>query len=230
MNHEKTEGIVLRSLDYKDRQKIITLFSKEAGMISLILKGLTGRNTRLLALSSPFCQAEFIYRKGKSNLYTFIDGSTINENLHLRSQLSFLQTAGTLSKGILTSQLPGKPTPALYQLFSTYFKHISTFQDPTPLISSFYLKLLKHEGLLELSPLCAACAALSAHALHEGESYCHHHSPSGAAHFTEQEWAILLGLTHAQHFQQVRSIALSTKLTNFISDYFHLRLKYTEIT
>ncbi len=221
MNHEKTEGIVLRSLDYKDRQKIITLFSKEVGMISLILKGLTGRNTRLLALSSPFCQAEFIYRKGTSSLYTFIDGTTINENLHLRSQFSFLQAAGSLSKGILSSQLPGKPAPDLYQLFSTYFKQIPSFQEPSPLISSFYLKLLKHEGLLALSSQCCTCASLPASALHEGESYCRNHRPPGGTCFTEAEWTVLLQLTQAQNFQQLRNIALPSELTTFISNYFY---------
>jgi DNA repair protein RecO (recombination protein O) len=189
------------------------------------MKGLSNRNLRYLALSAPFCQAEFIYRRGRSDLCTFIDGTPINENLQFRSQFSHLQTAGHLSKGILISQLPGKSSPALYQLLTTYFKHIPTFTDPSPLVLSFYLKLLKHEGLLELSSLCSACSLHPATTLHEGESYCPQHRPPSFIPFTAQEWTSLQHLAHAHTFQQLREINLSIEFTQTLTAYFNSRFK-----
>lgn len=145
---EKSEGIVLRSIDYQDKQKIITLFTPEAGLMSLFMRRISPRNLALLSLATPFSQAEFHYTKGRSDLYGFRDGTLIEGNLHLRGSLSHLQTAGELVQTILLSQLPGKPAPALYALLTTYIKHIPQFEDPSPLIASFYLKVLHHEGLL----------------------------------------------------------------------------------
>lgn len=225
MHQERTEGIVLLSLDYKENQKIITIFSQDAGVMSLILKNPSKRNCRQLTLSSPFCQAEFIYRKGRSELCTFIDGHPINENLHLRSQLSFVQTAGLLTKAILTSQLPGKAAPDLYRLFTLYFKQITTFDDPSILISSFYLKLLKHEGLTEISSLCSTCLHYPANTLYEGESYCEHHRPSHALSHPPEEWTLLQSLSHAKSFQQLYALKPSKKLTALIADTFHSKFR-----
>ena len=83
----------------------------------------------------------------------------IDEHLILRNKLSSLQAAGQLAQAILHSQLPGKPTPQLYLLFRAYFKQIHAFEDPANLIVSFKLKLLKHEGLMALSPTCSLCDA-----------------------------------------------------------------------
>ncbi len=150
---EKTEGIVLRSLDYKERERIVTLFTKEAGLISLIIKGLSKKNFHLLSLSTPFCCAEFIYTKGRSDLYRFQDGSLLEGYPLLRTKWNHLKTAASLTQNILHSQLPGKSAPLLYALFNTCLKQIAHFEDPAPLVASFTLKLLAHEGLIATTQL-----------------------------------------------------------------------------
>jgi DNA repair protein RecO (recombination protein O) len=220
MLEEKSEGIILRSLDYKDRQRIITVFSREAGIISLIIKGLSKRNYRLLALSSPFCRAEFIYRKGSSDLFRFIDGSVLDEHLIFRKKLSFIQTAGTLSQAILRSQMPGKPAPALYSLLCSYFQQIPSFEEFFTLVASFHLKLLKHEGLTALSKECSHCKEFPARFLEKGESLCHVHSTPHALCFTTEEWDTLHFLENAQQFHALRNLKLSLQLPARIASYF----------
>jgi DNA repair protein RecO (recombination protein O) len=198
MSEEKTNGIVLRSTDYKDRQRIITLFSHEAGLISLVIKGISRRNTRLLALSTPFCEGEFLFRRGTSDLMRFTDGTILNEHLILRHQLSHLQTAGSLCQSILTSQLPGKSAPHLYLLFKTYLNTITTFDDPTPLLASFQLKLLKHEGILSFEETHLT--------------------------FTPSEQHTLNTLLNAQQFTTLRTLSLPSPLTEKITTLFKTSL------
>lgn len=221
MEEERTEGIVLRSFDYKDRQKILTFFSQKEGLLSLVVHGLSTRKSHLLALTSAFCQAEFIYRKTRSSLGRFIDGTILDEHLNLRAQYSYLQTAGTLTQAILRSQMPGKATPALYLLFRSYFKQITTFEDPSSLIASFYLKLLKHEGLLALESHCARCKEHPAHHLAQGESVCSLHRPPESLSFSPSEWDTLLRLESASNFHTLRQLPLSTQLFSRISLHFH---------
>jgi DNA repair protein RecO (recombination protein O) len=225
MEEERTEGIVLRSFDYKDRQKILTLFSPKEGLISLIVHGLSSRKSHLLALTSPFCHAEFIYRKTRSDLSRFIDGTVLDEHLNFRTQYSFLQTAGTLAQAILRSQMPGKATPVLYFLFRSYFKQITTFENPAPLIASFHLKLLKHEGLLALEASCTHCQGLPAQHLDQGQSVCSLHRAPGSLSFTPTEWDTLLQLENATHFHALRQLPLSPQLSSRIAIHFHERLR-----
>jgi len=221
---EKVEGIVLRAFDYKDRQKIITLFTEEVGMISLIIKNISKKNYRLFSISTPFSEIEACYRIGSSELFQYIDGAIIDEHLELREQYGYLQTAGSLAQAILKSQLPGKPTPSLYLLFRSFLKQIPTFTHQSQLLSSFLLKLLRHEGLLALSSQCAYCSETPARFLLQGRSVCINHKNPLAICFNEEEWKTLTLLESSQHFSALRMLHLSPHLSNLITTYFYDQL------
>lgn len=222
---EKTEGIVLRSQDFKERHRIITLFSPR-GLISLIVKNISRRNTRLLTLTTPFSHGEFIYYQGTSELLRFHDGTLLDDHLILRQNLKSLQTAGALANAILSSQMASKPSPALFVLYKSYHKQIPCFEDPTPLLASFYLKLLKHEGLLSISPHCASCEKNPAHLLYNGESICSHHQIQDPIDFSSNEWETLLSLDNAQQFSILRTLSLSPLFFQKINTVFLSRLTH----
>ncbi len=146
MQEEKTEGIVLRSQEYKERERIITLFTPH-GVLSLIVKGVSPKRTHLLALTTPFCHGEYHFLRGRSELMRFQDGTVLNEHLVLRGNLEWLRTAGALSQAIMRSQLPGKAAPQLFELYKAYHGHVCRVNPPQALLASFYLKLLRHEGV-----------------------------------------------------------------------------------
>jgi DNA repair protein RecO (recombination protein O) len=198
MEEEKSEGIVLRSIDYKERERIITVFTSNAGLISLIVKNISRRNSHFLALSTPFCHAEFLYRKGRSELFRFQDGTVLDEMLSLRNHLGHLQAAGELVNAILYSQMPGKPASLLYALLSVYMKQIPHFENTDVLTASFYLKVLKHEGLLTLSEESLSHGELSIHL------------PGGA--FSPEESRRLEELLSVRHFERLKELKISPEL------------------
>lgn len=155
MREEKQEGIVLRSLDFKDREKIITLFTKERGLVSLIVKGITKKKSHLLTLTSPFTHGEYHYSIRRSDLYPFKDGTPITTHHTLRKSLAHIETATTIARSLLSSQLPGKAAPALYRLTLAYLKIVPEIEDPLALSTSFFLKLLLHDGHLTTMPTCS---------------------------------------------------------------------------
>ncbi|MBS0605277.1 MAG: DNA repair protein RecO [Verrucomicrobia bacterium] len=225
MQEEKTEGIVLKAMDYKERHRIITLFTPQ-GLTSLIVRGISRKNTRLLSLTSPFCHGEYLYRRGRSELLGFRDGSVLDDNLALRKNLKSLQVAGALANAILTSQMPDKPAPALFVLYKSYHKQIPHFADPEVLLASFYLKLLKHEGLLTITPHCASCESPSALQIHEGESLCSRHEAAGGFRFSPAEWDLLLLLDGAQQFSSLKEICVPSPLSHKIAALFLSRISH----
>jgi DNA repair protein RecO (recombination protein O) len=219
---DKTLGIVLRSLDYRENQRIITLFTP-LGLISLIVKRIQRRSSHLLTLTTLFCEGEFLFKKGRSDLYAFIDGSVIDVHLPLRDQLASLQAAGSLGQALLASQFAGRGSPELYQLFRCYLKQIPTFSAPRTLIASFQLKLLAHDGLLSLTPECNRCST-KASRLAQGESLCAAHHVEHALSFSTEEWNLLLLLHDAKQLSVLRALNPSPPLLQKIDYFFTHRI------
>ena len=145
MQHEFSKAIVLRSLFLKDKQKMLSLFSERFGLISLVIKGCSSpiKGT----LSEPFCEAEFFFTKGNSDIRKYQYGSIIDLHLSLRNKLIYLKTASSMTNAFLTFQLPEKASPHLYALLTSFLKQIPQFLFQDTLLACFYLKFLRHEGL-----------------------------------------------------------------------------------
>jgi len=224
MQEERTHGVVLRCLDYRERERIITLFTP-FGLISLIVKGIQPRSSHLLILTTLFCEGEFLFKKGRSDLYSFIDGSVVDAHLLLRTQLPFVQTAGALAKTILSSQFNGKASLALYQLFCCYLKQIPSFATPASLIASFQLKLLSHEGLLSLTPLCNQCQDKPSSHLSAGESLCKEHASIYSLSFSQEEFSELLKLHSAKQLSHLRTLTPSASLLQKVDLLFNTTVR-----
>lgn len=139
------EGIVLKVLPYGERDRIITLFS-EQGLIRCFVKNPKTLQPTLLALTTPFTQAQYLLTARKTMLYQFVDGSVIEQHLGLRQSLEQLHTAVAMARALIHTQWPDKPTPSLYALFVKFLKKIN--ENNCPLLVPFLIKLLKHEGVL----------------------------------------------------------------------------------
>ena len=225
MKEEKGEGIILHSLEYKEQERIISIFTPHSGMISLIVKQLSKKNLTLVTLTTPFCRSEFIYSKGKSDLYRFIDGTILDPHLSIRQSLSHLVYGGKMLQAIRSTQFPGKPAPFLYQLLLSYIKKLPTYREPEPLYSSFLLKLLKHDGLLHLTEFCNRCKKNPPLCLVHGESFCSNCIPSSSTIFTSEEWDQLIIFTHSRKFDHIADTPLESSFQKKIENLFQMSLK-----
>lgn len=144
MQLHSSKAIVLRSLFLKEQQKILTLFSEQFGVISLVMPK---RAKQAHCLSEPFCEGEFFFWPSSSDLKKYHDGSIVDLHLGLRNQLSYLKTASAMTKAISQSQIPEKASFPIYTLFSSFLKQIPRFSLQETLLTCFYLKILRHEGL-----------------------------------------------------------------------------------
>lgn len=188
-----TEGIPLRSLEYKESQRIVTLFTEEAGLLTLIIKGLSKKKPHLMHLTTPFCIATYHYLHGKTDLHRFHDATLKDDLAPLRTSLARLRSAGVMAHTLLRTQLPEKTTPALYHLFRAYLLALRTFPEPSILTASFLLKFLLHEGLLSAS-----------------------HPPP---FFTTKEWDALFPLATTKQFSALPTTPLTPELLEKLLSY-----------
>lgn len=65
----KTEGIVLRELKYQETSKILSIYTKKMGKISVMAKGANRPKSTLIANTQPFSYNEFQLSEGRNFFY-----------------------------------------------------------------------------------------------------------------------------------------------------------------
>lgn len=216
------EGIVLKAVPFKEYDKIITLFTLQEGLLSLFVRGSKRTSLQVAALTTPLTAAEYLYSPGKSSLGRFQEGSLLNQHFQLRESLSFLEAADQLSKAICASQWPGKPAPHLYFLFRTFLEKLPSTSSPSSLVASFFLKILKHDGVLQDHSFCSLCQS----PLHDGfriggERFCRTDAPSEALFFSSAEEKSLSFLTHSRSLATLASFGVDNDFFKKLSLLFY---------
>jgi len=214
MLEEKAPGLLLQAIPYLGQKKILKVFTPHLGVVSFITKKKPDP-----ALLTPFCLAEWVYRKGRNDLYLLLDGSISDGLFALRKTYEAISSSGQIARDLLRHQLPGSFAAEMFALVSLIFQKIGDFQHPEVLVALFRLKWLQHEGLLSLHPTCSLCDA-AAFCLHEGESYCALHGQRSQWVFSKEEWAHLHDLYTARTFSHLNNLAPFSALYPKIFSFF----------
>lgn len=142
-----TEGIVIQAVPFRDYDKILTLFTLDAGIIKLFCKGYK-KPGKSGSISSLLSRIEVSYQEKNSELFFCEEMTLIDTYQSLRLKLPTLTAACELLRLVQISQLVGKPAPALYQLLRFFLARMPESQDTQVIVITFMLKILRHEGIL----------------------------------------------------------------------------------
>jgi len=191
-----SEGIILHALNFREFDQIVTVFTENEGLIKFFAKRGNANKNKMKSL--PLTRAEFVYTIGKSELYSLTEISPKEHYLQLRQNLKTLNKACDCLKAILKTQMLHKPAPFLYKLLTAYLSKIPDFLNNEALDSSFHLKILQHEGILDL----------------ESNSY-----------FSSDQLILANHLTNENYFSNLQKIVVSAdfnhKVKCLFEDSFH---------
>lgn len=153
----KTKGIVLNQRNIGENDKVITILSKDFGIIEAIANGAQRNNNKLSASTQPLCYAEFCIYKGKK--YNSINSAEI-ENLFydLRLDVVKLSLAVYLCELTASISLNGENSwTYLRLLLNTLSLLEKNTKDEKLLKSIFELKLLSLAGFMPDLVCCNNC-------------------------------------------------------------------------
>ncbi|NGX42711.1 MAG: DNA repair protein RecO [Chlamydiae bacterium] len=217
----RTEGVILHALDFQEYDQILTVFSADQGLVKFIVKKAHSIHRKKGVTTTPLTRAEFVYRKGNSDLLSCREISVIDQHLKLRKNLESLEAACGLIQAIQKSQFQGKPAPLLYQLLLRYLDAIPLFSSPEILEVSFRLKLVRHEGYLALSDQCATCKApLSVMHLIQGENFCEKHAMGRGFSFSEEETRLFILLAFCRSLSELQLFPLPLGFHEKVHQFF----------
>lgn len=120
-------AMVLKSVDYKDNDKILTLYSLEKGKITAGIKGVKKSGAKLKFASEPFALCEFVLNE-KMGRYTVIGATYIDSffNLRLNLQKYYVSSVILETLNLLTGE--NEPDHDLFNLAVNAVKYVN-YQD-----------------------------------------------------------------------------------------------------
>lgn len=113
---KKVNAIVLRSADYRDNDKVLSLFSLEEGVLSAGIKGVKKSGARLRFAAQPLSLNEYVLAE-KGGRHTVIGASGIDSFYDLRTDIRRFYAAAAAAEFCLAFLPEGIVSPA--QFFAT---------------------------------------------------------------------------------------------------------------
>ncbi|MEW9500458.1 DNA repair protein RecO [Jeotgalibacillus marinus] len=153
---QKCEGIVVRTNDYGESNKIVTIYSREFGKFAVMARGAKKTNSRLSSISQPFTYANFLFHKG-SGMGTLQQGDlvasqrAIKEDLFKSAHASYM--VELLDKAVEDLQ----SNPFLFELLSQCLSYLNEGHDEEVICFIFEMKLLPVYGVQPVLDSCACC-------------------------------------------------------------------------
>ncbi|WP_090854044.1 DNA repair protein RecO [Paraliobacillus sp. PM-2] len=153
---EKIEGTILRTQDYGETHKIVTMFTKEKGKIACIARGAKKPKSRMAAVTQPFIHGMFMVQIG-SNLGTMQQGEVILSFRKIREDIVKTAYASYLAE--LTEKILDARTidSYLYQQFFFSLQAIEANKDPDIIMMMYELKLFNRAGFAPILSECVHC-------------------------------------------------------------------------
>ncbi|PTY83354.1 DNA repair protein RecO, partial [Heyndrickxia sporothermodurans] len=153
---QKCEGIVIRSTDYGETNKIVTVYTREFGKIGVMARGAKKPNSRLSAISQIFTYGYFLIQTS-TGLGTMQQGEMISSMRTIREDIFKTGYAAyivdLLDKGVDDKN----PNPFLFELLMQTLNYINDDYDNEIITNIFEMKMLNVLGLYPVMDQCAIC-------------------------------------------------------------------------
>ncbi len=140
----KTEGIILKRINYGEADRILTIYTKHYGKIKALAKGVRKITSRRGGNVELFNQATLFFHKGK-NLDLLTEAQVTNAFKSWRKDLKKVATAYYFAELVDKLTPEEQPNQAVFNLLSRYLEKIGTASLPE-LTRSFEEALLKELG------------------------------------------------------------------------------------
>jgi DNA repair protein RecO (recombination protein O) len=153
---EKTEAIVIRTFDYKETHKIVTLMTKRFGKIAVIAQGAKKPKSRNGAISQMFIQGDFLLRVGKG-LGTLQQGDVIHSFRKVREDLFKTAYASYMTELTYRVLDEHTPLPFIYDQLLKTLVAIEQDKNPEVVTKMYEMKLYPLLGIKPILDHCQSC-------------------------------------------------------------------------
>ena len=151
----KSQGVIIKTRDYKDNSKIITILTEE-GLLDLILRGTSAMNSGNKKYIIPPTYVEYLMSQS-STISTFTEGFVLDNfnNIKLDNQKSLISMA--IIEKILTFVNYIDNSKQFYEFCLNILKLLDKTSFPKLILNIFEIKLLYLIGIAPTINYCIIC-------------------------------------------------------------------------
>jgi DNA repair protein RecO (recombination protein O) len=153
----KVEAIVLRTVDYGESHKILTLLTAEMGKIAVLARGAKKPRSDLNAISQPFTYGSYLLLIGQKGMGTIVQAELVDSYRLIREELYRATYASYVVEMADRFTEEREPSPAVFLLLLTLLKYMTEDKDPEVLARICEVKMLDLAGIRPELFHCAHC-------------------------------------------------------------------------
>lgn len=189
----KVNALMIKSVDYADNDKILTLFSLEQGVISAKIRGVKKAGAKLKFAAEPFCFAEYVLTEGSLKS---VANASLNDSFYpIREDLFRYYAAGTAAEFVKKVCPEGILQETLFVNTVRLLKALGYTSVPAYGALLWYLLGgLKEIGYSLNAEGCAECGGPAERAFFDfsaGCAYCEECRKEGAVEISPITYALL---------------------------------------
>ena len=109
------KGIILTSEEYKEKDRMIRVLTRKDGVINIIVKGVSGRNSKLSFVSIPYSYCDLVVTDNHG-FYYLKEGNVISGNTGIMETLESMAVAGHISDLLCWSVMQSENSVDCYEL------------------------------------------------------------------------------------------------------------------
>lgn len=156
----KTDGFVLKTLNYSDSDLIVTFYTRDFGKLTAIAKGARKSRKRFVNVLEPFCCSSLLFsRKQRDQLAWLESCRMISEYPEIRKSLDRTLLASYLIDLVDHFSIEEKAGRELFDLLQTFLSLIEEGDTSERLLRFFEIRQLKLAGYAPALDGCMICKA-----------------------------------------------------------------------
>jgi len=152
----RVEGIVIRSMDYGENHKIVTLVTNSLGKVGVLIRGAKKVRSKHASLAQPFTYGEFTFVRTQG-LGTLHYGEALSSHHLLRSDLDLSAHASYIAELMDRAIQDDEVNITHFEYLKACFGALSEGKDYEVVTGLFEMKMLQLSGYSPVLEECIHC-------------------------------------------------------------------------
>jgi DNA repair protein RecO (recombination protein O) len=154
----KTEGIVLKTFDFRETSRIATFFTRDFGKVKGVLKGIRRDPQKFGSSVDKFSVNDIVYYQYRNSDLHLVSHCDMKDFFSgFRRDLECMTAASYVSELIDALMPPEEENLEIYELTRAFLKSLQMTRDVGKLVQTFQIKILSLSGFQPHLETCVRC-------------------------------------------------------------------------
>ena len=154
--HTEVKGLVLRTVDLKESDRLLTIYTEEQGIVTALAKGARSLKSRKMSSTQQFCYSSFILY-GESDKYWVKEASLIESFFGIRNSIEGLALAAYIVEVLTDVGVEDKEVDLLRLALNSLYAISSGKYDLNKVKAVFEMRAMSILGFMPEIVACHTC-------------------------------------------------------------------------